>query len=97
MPVTIIIELTNKLLLHVSTHEVSFSGSSLVLAKITYECTENNELPEDDTSCVETCRSSLFVISIIIITDIYVHSLVELKIKKYDEYNSTTHFSLPVF
>ena len=32
-----------------------------------------------DTSCVETCRSSLFVISTIIVTDIYVHSLVELK------------------
>ena len=36
----------------------------------------------DDTSCVETCRSSLFVISTIIVTDIYVHSLVELKIIK---------------
>ena len=41
-----------------------------------------NELPEDDTSCVETCRSSLFVISTIIVIDIYVHSLVELKIIK---------------
>ena len=39
------------------------------------------ELPEDDTSCVETCRSSLFVIYAIIVTDIYVYSLVELKIK----------------
>ena len=38
-----------------------------------------NELPEDDTLCVETCRSSLFVISKIILPDIYVHSLVELK------------------
>ena len=37
--------------------------------------------PEDDTSCVEKCRSSLYVISTIIVTDIYVHSLVELKIK----------------
>ena len=44
--------------------------------------TRTNELPEDDTSCVETCRSSLFVISAVIIIDIYVHSLVELKIKK---------------
>ena len=35
-----------------------------------------NELPEDDTSCVETCRNSLFVISTIIVTDIHVHSLV---------------------
>ena len=41
-----------------------------------------NELPEGDTSCVETCRSSLFVISTIIVTDIYVHSLVELQIIK---------------
>ena len=32
--------------------------------------------------CVETCRSSLFVISTIIVTDFYVHSLVELKIMK---------------
>ena len=39
-------------------------------------------LHQDDISCVETCRSSLFVISTIIVTDIYVHSLVELKIKK---------------
>ena len=39
-----------------------------------------NELLEVDTSCVETCRSSLFVIPAIIVTDIYVHSLVELKI-----------------
>ena len=39
-------------------------------------------VPEDDTSCVETCRSSLFVISTIIVKDIYVHSLVELKIIK---------------
>ena len=31
-------------------------------------------------SCVETCRSTLFVISTIIVTYIYVHSLVELKI-----------------
>ena len=37
---TIIVEITNKLLGHVSTQEVSPSGSSLVLAKITYECTE---------------------------------------------------------
>ena len=36
----------------------------------------------DDTSCVETCRISLFVISTIIVIDIYVHSLVELKIKE---------------
>ena len=35
---TIIVEITNKLLRHVSTHEVSSSGSSLDLAKITYEC-----------------------------------------------------------
>ena len=40
MSVTITVEITNKLLRHVSTHEVSSSGSSLVLAKITYECTE---------------------------------------------------------
>ena len=40
MSVTIIVEITNKLLRHVSTHEVSSSESSLVLAKITYECTE---------------------------------------------------------
>ena len=40
MSVTIIVEITNKLLRHISTHEVSSSGSSLVLAKITYECTE---------------------------------------------------------
>ena len=35
MSITIIIEITNKLLRHVSS-----SGSSLVLAKITYECIE---------------------------------------------------------
>ena len=35
MSVTIIVEITNKLLPHVSTHEVSSSGSLLVLAKIT--------------------------------------------------------------
>ena len=40
MSVTIIVEITNKLLRHVSTHEVSSSESLLVLAKITYECTE---------------------------------------------------------
>jgi hypothetical protein len=40
------------------------------------------ELPEDDTKCVETCRSSLFVISTIIVKDIYVRSLVEFKIIK---------------
>ena len=40
MSVTIVLEITNKLLRHVSTHEVSSSGSSLVLAKITYECIE---------------------------------------------------------
>ena len=40
-----------------------------------------NNLPEDDTSCVETCRISLFVISTVIVIGIYVHSLVELKIK----------------
>ena len=38
--VTIIVEITNKLLRHVSTQEVSSSGSSLVLAKITYEYIE---------------------------------------------------------
>jgi hypothetical protein len=38
MPVTIIVEITNKLLRHVSTHEVSSSGSTLLLAKIAYEC-----------------------------------------------------------
>ena len=38
--VTIILEITNKLLRHVSTHEVSSSGSSLVTAKITYACIE---------------------------------------------------------
>ena len=38
--VTIIVEITNKLLQHVSTHIVSSSGSSLVFAKITYECIE---------------------------------------------------------
>ena len=37
MPVTIIVGITNKLLRHVSTQEVSSPGSSLVLAKITYE------------------------------------------------------------
>ena len=67
MSVTITVEITNKLLWHVSTHEVSSIGSTLVLAKITYEC---------------TCRSSLFVISTIIVTDTYVYSLVELKIIK---------------
>jgi hypothetical protein len=41
MSVTIIVEITSKLLRYVSTHEVSSSGSSLVLAKITYECIEN--------------------------------------------------------
>ena len=41
-----------------------------------------NKLHEDNTSCIKTCLSSLFVISTIIVTDIYVHSLVELKIKK---------------
>ena len=40
MSVTIIVEITNELLRHVSTHEMSSSRSSLVLAKITYECTE---------------------------------------------------------
>ena len=40
MSVTVIVEITNKLLLHVSTHEVSSSGISLVLAKITYEFIE---------------------------------------------------------
>ena len=40
MSVTIIVEITNNLLRHVSTHEVSSSGSSLVFAKITYECIE---------------------------------------------------------
>ena len=38
------VEITNKLLRHVSTHEVSSSGSSLVLAKITYECIDMCEL-----------------------------------------------------
>ena len=38
--VTVTVEITNKLLRHVSTLEVSSSGSSLVLAKITYECIE---------------------------------------------------------
>ena len=38
--VTIIVEITNKLLRYVSTHEVSSSGISLVLVKITYECIE---------------------------------------------------------
>ena len=42
---------------------------------------------------LETCRSSLFVISTIIVTDIYVHSLVELKIKKNNtEFKNTLHF-----
>ena len=36
MSVTIIVEITNKLLRHVSTQEESSSGSWLVLAKITY-------------------------------------------------------------
>ena len=63
MSVTIIVEITNKLLRH----------SYVILAR-------TNELPEDDTSCVETCRSSLFVISTIIVTDSYVHSLVQFKI-----------------
>ena len=42
--VTIIVEITNKLLRHVLTQEVSSSGSSLFLAKITYECTEMYKL-----------------------------------------------------
>ena len=41
MSITIIVEITNKLLQHVSTHEMSSSGSSLVLTKITYECKNN--------------------------------------------------------
>ena len=40
MSVTRIVEITNKPLRHVSAHEVPSSGSSLVLAKITYECIE---------------------------------------------------------
>ena len=52
-----------------------------------------NELPEDDTSCVETCQSSLFVISTVIVTDIYVHSLVEIKIKK----KNTIQLIFPLF
>ena len=44
MSVTIIVEITNKVLLHVSTHEVSSSGSWLVLVKITYECIEIGKL-----------------------------------------------------
>ena len=40
MSVTVIVEITNKLPRHVSTHEVSSSGSSLVLAKIAYELIE---------------------------------------------------------
>ena len=40
MPVTIIVEIKNKLLRHVSTYEVLSSGIPLVLAKITYECIE---------------------------------------------------------
>ena len=34
------VEITNRLLRHVSTHKMSSSGSSLVLAKITYEYIE---------------------------------------------------------
>ena len=44
MSVKVIVEITNKLLRHVSTQEVSFPGSSLVLAKITYECIEMYKL-----------------------------------------------------
>ena len=58
---------------------------AVYVAVVRAECVilaRTSELPEDDTSCVKTCRSSLFVISTIIVTDIYVHSLVELKIKK---------------
>ena len=40
MSITTTVEITNKLLRHVPTHEVSSSGSSLVPAKITYECIE---------------------------------------------------------
>ena len=40
MSVTIIVEIADKLLGHVSTHEVASSGSSLVLDKVTYECIE---------------------------------------------------------
>ena len=35
MPITITVEITNKLIRHVSTHEVSFSGGSLVLKLLT--------------------------------------------------------------
>ena len=55
------------------------------VAVVCAECVilaRTNELPDDDTSCVETCRSSLFVISTIIVIGIYVRSLVELKIIK---------------
>ena len=40
MSITIIVENTKNLLRHVSTQEVSSSGSSLGLAKITYEFVE---------------------------------------------------------
>jgi hypothetical protein len=49
---------------------------------VSREVVRTNELPEDDTSCVEICRSSLFVIYTIIVTDFYVHSSVEFKILK---------------
>ena len=55
---------------------------NLIICTFQYVLARTNELPENDTSCVETCRSSLFVISTIIVTDIYVHSLVELEIIK---------------
>ena len=47
---------------------------------MTINVTRTNELPQGDISCVETCSSSLFVISTITVKHIYVHSLVEIKI-----------------
>ena len=44
MSATTIVEITNKLLRYVSTHEVSSSEISLFLAKITYECIEMYKL-----------------------------------------------------
>ena len=58
MSVTIIVEITTKILRNVSTQEVSSSGSSLVLAKITYECIEMSSYEIKITNCVcgRTCN-----------------------------------------
>ena len=63
---------------------LKFVKKFIKLIKIT-NC--DNKVPEDDTSFVETCRTSLFVTSTIFVTDIYVHSLEELKIFKNARYD----------